>query len=125
MPRALHIAEQLAEGLAELTDPDAGEQMIEKVVKREEIYFGNAFDAAPDLIAVPQRGYDLKGALNKPELTHKGELVGMHTFDDAFLFIRGEEITRDEFSIVDVMPTVLSLLRVPVPSDVDGRSLVD
>jgi len=119
------VRAELAEGLAELTDPDSGEQMIEKVVKREEIYFGDSFDAAPDLIAVPRRGYDLKGALNRPELTHKGELVGMHTFEDAFLFIRGEEITRDEFSIVDVMPTVLSLLRVPIPSDVDGRSLVD
>jgi predicted AlkP superfamily phosphohydrolase/phosphomutase len=116
---------ELIEGISGLADPESGEPMIERVVKREEIYSGGAFDSAPDLIAVPRRGFDLKGALNKPRLLHKGELVGMHTYDDAFLFIRGEAIARDGFSIIDVMPTILSLLEVPVPPDVDGHSLLE
>jgi predicted AlkP superfamily phosphohydrolase/phosphomutase len=119
------VRTELVEGLSGMTDPESGESVIERVVKREEIYSGDSFDSAPDLVAVPRRGYDLKGALNKTALTHKGELVGMHTFDDAFLFIRGEKVNRDEFSIVDVMPTILSLIGVPRPPDLDGHSLID
>jgi len=120
-----HLLEEVAEGLLTLRDPDSGEPMIEKVLRREEIYRGPQLNRAADLIAVPQRGYDLKGAINKEALTFKGdELIGMHTYDDAMLYIRNHEIKRVEFSVVDVMPTILEIMGLPMPPDLDGTSLL-
>ena len=119
------LREEISEGLLNLRDPDTGEPMIEKVLRREEIYHGPQFDRAADLIAAPRRGYDLKGAMGKEALTFKGdELVGMHTYDDAMLYIQGHEIKRQEFSVVDVMPTVLEIMGLPLPADLDGASLL-
>jgi len=119
------LRDELAAGLLELRDPESGESMIEKVLRREEIYHGPQFERAADLIAVPFRGFDLKGAVSRPALTFKGnELVGMHTYDDAMLYVQGREFKRDDFSVVDVMPTILDIMELPTPLGLDGVSVV-
>ena len=119
------LREELSAALLELRDPDSGEPMIEKVVRREEIYHGAQLERAADLIAVPLRGFDLKGAVNRPSLTFKGdELVGMHTYDDAMLYVQGREFSRSGFSVVDVMPSIFDIMGLPKPPDLDGVSVV-
>jgi predicted AlkP superfamily phosphohydrolase/phosphomutase len=118
------LREELVQSLVVLQDPDSGEPMIERVYRREEIYSGECYSQAPDLVAMPHRGYDLKGSLKKDVLTDRGVITGTHTYDDAMLYIRGQEIGKDVASIVDVMPTILHLMGVPVPQDVDGQVLL-
>jgi predicted AlkP superfamily phosphohydrolase/phosphomutase len=115
---------QLIESLSSLSDPDTGEPMIEAVYRREEIYSGECYDQAPDLVAMPHRGYDLKGSIKKDVLTDRGVINGAHTFDDAMLYIRGQEVKKQEVAIVDVMPTILHVMGVPIPEDVDGEILI-
>jgi arylsulfatase A-like enzyme len=50
--------------------------------------------------------------------------VGMHTFDDAAVYVRGRAIRDGQFSITDMMPTLLDLMDIPAPEDIDGRSLL-
>jgi len=58
-------------------------------------------------------------------LTFKGtELVGMHTYEDAALYIRGHKIVAERPWVADLMPTILRLLDVPLPPDLDGTPLV-
>ncbi|MBN1484324.1 MAG: alkaline phosphatase family protein [Chloroflexia bacterium] len=112
---------EIAAAALELRDPDDGSPMVRQVFKREEIYYGPLLEQAADLILVPFDGYDLKGPLGKPTLTFKGEeLVGMHTYDDAMLYVQGQEIAAGDWGVVDVMPTVLQLLDVPRPAGLDG-----
>jgi len=119
------LRDEIAASALELADPDTGERVIQKVLKREEIYSGPHFDQAADLILVPFDGYDLKGNLGKDNLTFKGEeLVGMHTYDDAALYVRGETLCEGPIWVADPMPTILSLMGVPVPPDVDGQELI-
>jgi predicted AlkP superfamily phosphohydrolase/phosphomutase len=118
------LRDELVESLSGLADPDSGEPMIERVYRREEIYSGECFPQAPDLVAMPYRGYDLKGSIKKDVLTDKGVITGAHTYDDAMLCIRGEKIAKAEVSIVDVMPTILQLMGVPIPQDVDGEVVI-
>ncbi len=115
---------ELVEALGRLADPESGEPMIEAIYKREEIYSGQCYDQAPDLVAMPRRGYDLKGSIKKDILTDKGVINGAHTYDDAMIYIRGHEIGKSEAAIVDVMPTILHLMDVPIPDDVDGSVLI-
>jgi len=111
--------------MEELRDPETGEPMLEAVLRREEIYHGPHLNQAADLFLIPRYGYDLKGALGRPELTHKGEaLVGMHTYDDAMIAVRGRRIDAQGFSIIDATATALKLMGVDPPGDLDSQSLI-
>jgi predicted AlkP superfamily phosphohydrolase/phosphomutase len=118
--------ERIAEAaMIELRDPETGEPMLERVIKREEIYDGPGLDRAADLILVPRYGYDLKGAFGKESLTFKGEaLVGMHTYDDAMIAVRGRPLAAQGCGIVDATATVLKLMDVKYPTDLDSRPLL-
>ena len=118
------IPERVKSFALSMVDPDTGGRIVKSVHRREDLYNGPYVEQAPDLVVVPEDGYDLKGNLDRDTLTHKGPLVGMHTFDDASFYIRDHEISGDKFCITDVMPTILNLMGVPIPEDVDSSSLV-
>jgi predicted AlkP superfamily phosphohydrolase/phosphomutase len=92
------VREELATAAMEMSDPDSGAPMIEKVLRREDIYEGPYLEEAADLILVPHRGYDLKARLHSETLVSKGALVGMHTYDDAV------------DSVQDVFPVIMEIL---------------
>jgi hypothetical protein len=71
---------------------------------------------------VPRYGYDLKGAFAKESLTFRGDaLVGMHTYDDAMIAVRGRAIEKQTFSIVDATATVFRLMDLDVPPGLDSE----
>ncbi len=116
---------ELTEALSELKDPHTRRPVIERVWRREEIYAGPQLSRAADLIAVPHRGFDLKARLSATELFTKTRLQGMHTFDDAFLFVRGHTLkTQTKPRLLDLAPTLYALLGLPQPPDFEGRSLL-
>ena len=59
-------------------------------------------------------------------LTFKGDLVGMHTDDDATFILRNHKIDKDNFGIIDVLPTVLDLMNIDGIDKTmfDGQSLI-
>ena len=119
------VRDEIAAAALELRDPDSDEPVFQAVFKREELYHGPYLEQAADLILAPYDGYDPKGPLYKETLTFKGdELVGMHTYDDAMLYVAGREIPQTRFSVLNVMPTVLDLMGVAQPPGLDGESLV-
>ncbi len=119
------LRDKLVNEIATLKDPETGEEMLDGVKTKDDLFSGPSFDIAPDIIMVPKRGYDLKGSVNRKTLTDKGPIVGMHTLDDAMLYIRGEEIRRSDIGITDVMPTILHLMGSEIPPDLDGRTVLE
>jgi predicted AlkP superfamily phosphohydrolase/phosphomutase len=119
------LRSELAEGISQLTDPGSGAPMVAKVHRREEIYSGPLFERAPDLVVQTKEGYDVKGSWNSPTLVGRTPLTGMHTYDDAMLYVKGNRTLRRDGSIADVMPTILELMRVPCPEGLDGRSFIE
>jgi predicted AlkP superfamily phosphohydrolase/phosphomutase len=119
------LRREVAEGLASMEDPATGEPMVERVYTREELYHGPFADAAPDLVLSMREGYDPKGVFGRQGLTFKGQsLVGMHTTPDALLYLRDVRSFARRPAIDDVAPTILDLLGVAAPADMDGRSLL-
>jgi predicted AlkP superfamily phosphohydrolase/phosphomutase len=112
--------------VAEVKDPETGRPIIARVVRREEVYSGPGFERAADLIAVPHDGFDLKGNVARPELAVRGALEGMHTFADAFFFVKGREITKPDngFSVMSGFATCCKLLGVEVPAGIEGEAVV-
>ena len=64
------------------------ERVIEAVKTREEAYQGPEAGRGPDLVAVANHGFDLKGSPAAREVFGKSDLSGMHTWDDAFFWSR-------------------------------------
>ena len=119
------LRNEIAAAALALRDPDSGEPIFQQAFKREELYHGPCREQAADLILAPYDGYDPKGPLYKESLTYKGdELVGMHTYDDALLYVGGHTVPQIRFSVVRVMPTILDLLGVDTPPGLDGESLL-
>jgi len=112
------------DSLPQLRDPESGERLIERVYRRDEIYQGPYLEKGPDYIAVPRPGFDLKGNYSSGHLVVPSEIKGMHTDDNAFLYVRGRHFQRDHAEIVDVFPTLLALMKLPQPEALDGTSLI-
>ena len=62
-----------------------GRKVIREVYPGREIYSGPALEGAPDLVLLPNYGFDLKGNIRKKEVFGRSHFTGMHTRDDAFL----------------------------------------
>lgn len=117
------VRDELTQTLYELTDPQ-GRPVIAQVFPREQIYSGAQLARAADLITVPHNGFDLKARLSAQKLFTKTHLQGMHTFDDAFLFVRHHKLdTSSKPSLIDLAPTLATLLGLPSPTT-EGRSLL-
>jgi len=120
------LREELMHRLSGLSHPESETALVRRVFKREELYAGTQLSRAPDLIIDPRPGYDFKANLDVSGLLAPPDLSGAHTFEDAFLFLRGmRQMPQDNsFSLVDLAPTLLSLMDVAVPQGMDGRSLL-
>ena len=107
--------------LAELSRD--GAPVIARVFQREEVYHGRMVNLAPDLIALPNDGYDLKAKFAPGEVFAEEQgRSGMHTFPDAFVLLTGRRL-RSGGSIVDVTPTIFALLGLPSPPEFTGTPL--
>ncbi len=84
---ACRVGEELRNMLLSLEDPDSGEPVIDKVEAGSDLFSGPLVPAGPDLVAVPRRGYDLKGRMSPEVFARPQVLTGMHTHDDAFVFL--------------------------------------
>ena len=117
------LRNELANFLRELADPQ-GRPIAARVVLREEAYTGRQIKRAPDLLVLPCAGYDLKARFPPgPVFASAEHRTGMHTYDDAFVALRGEGL-RQEGSLLDVTPVVFQLLDVSIPSHLEGESLL-
>lgn len=118
------VREDVAAGLRAIRDPETGEAVIADVKMREELYVGEAAEAAPDLMAIPVEGYDLKGGFEKTVLMERGGVSGTHAMSDAMLYVNRPDMAADSGRIVDVYPTLLDLMGMDPTTPCDGVSLM-
>ena len=117
------LIDEIKQGLSEISAN--GRAIVKRIYERDEIFSGPLADAAPDLCVQPIYGYDLKGAVNKQGLMDRDLLTGMHTQDDATLFISAprNNLRSGKPHITDVAPTILASMGLTVPEGMDGRSM--
>jgi predicted AlkP superfamily phosphohydrolase/phosphomutase len=117
------IAAEIKQGLSQISDD--GAQIVNRIYERHEIYSGSQSNFAPDLCVQSEYGYDLKGAVNKASLMDNEIFTGMHTQDDAMLFINSpaSALRIDKPHITDIAPTVLDSMGIAKPETMDGRSI--
>jgi predicted AlkP superfamily phosphohydrolase/phosphomutase len=136
-----HLIQFLQEKLYALRDPVTGDQFVQRVYRKEELYHGPYLDHAPDLTmewwgAMPFLGKasftedgssSVVGYAGGQHLT-SGEWTGTHAMQGIVClhgppFQKGQKLEKAE--IIDLAPTLLYLLGVPIPEDMDGRVLLE
>jgi len=128
------LLREIANGLLELRDSENGEKMVKAVHRREEIYSGECLSNAPDLIVEMEDGYADDEYIGKELVVPSTERMGLglrgpsgcHRPEGVFMAIgpdisAGVKIQGSE--ILDITPTVLYLMGVPIPSYIDGKVL--
>jgi len=119
------LKDEIISKLESFKDPETGKNPIEKVYKREDIYFGKYSQKAPDLIALDSDEYHNKGGIGIDVLFRKSLWKGNNARNGLFL-IYGKGIKKGkkiDIDIYDLAPTILHIFGVPIPSDIDGKVL--
>ncbi len=92
-----------------------GKKIINKIFRKEEIYSGPYPSQAPDLVLLPNKGFNLKTSLKATKLTEKNIFTGKHTQHDAFLLINKhleKNIIPDKLTVSDVYGIIDRLKRL-------------
>lgn len=63
-------------------------EVINEIFDSDIIYSGPWISSGPDLIAVANHGFDMKGSVKKKEIFGRSNLQGMHTWDEAFFWAK-------------------------------------
>lgn len=124
---------ELRRALLELEHPESGEPIVAGVVTADEAFGPDRHPDIPDLMVRFRTDLGVLdacvservGLVKVPiRIAHR---TGEHT-GDARLWLVGDGIAGGEMQLahaLDVAPTILALLGVPVPSHLDGRPLVE
>ncbi len=127
------LREKIAQGLNALVDPDTGQPLVEKIYRGEAFYEGPFARDIPDLIVAlrPGYGWGLHVSSYSSLVTpvSLALLQGDHRLEGIFV-AHGPNIEPSPeplqgLAIEDVAPTVLYLMGLPRPSDMDGRVLTE
>jgi predicted AlkP superfamily phosphohydrolase/phosphomutase len=123
--RAGKVVEQLAGDLEELRDPDSGELLYGELVRRDDAYHGPYAAHGPDLVLTLKPGYELKGSTAASTVLGPPAegLGGMHTMEDAHLFVAGHTLREGPYDLQDLAPTIVELLEME-PQGFPGNSLL-
>ena len=118
------VRAELKADLEALEGPD-GNPVADRVVEKEDAFRGDHDDIAPDLVVVPNHGFDLKsGFKGHEEVFGTGPRNGMHSFDNASLFVDDPDVAINDADLYDIAPTILDLLELDYSrTEFDGASL--
>jgi predicted AlkP superfamily phosphohydrolase/phosphomutase len=121
----------LRDRLLDVRDPGTGERIMDRVWFREEVYDGPYTHLAPDVLFVARDyaylGRELLGTRGVVE-TSMNWANGFHRMNGIFLAYGphlGRAVRAQGATMVDVAPTLLHSLGLPVPDDMDGRVLAE
>ncbi|MDR3632826.1 MAG: alkaline phosphatase family protein [Isosphaeraceae bacterium] len=124
------LLDDLKAGLQAIPHPETGAPLVEHVYERDELYEGPHAHLAPDLTVVlgdwKYRTIGLHDFTTNRVISPAFGPTGDHRLDGV-LIATGPAIRAggrpSGARLLDIAPTVLHLLGVPVPGDMDGRVL--
>jgi len=117
--------------LKEIENPDNGNKLAKKIYKKEDIYSGKYISTAPDIIIGLNEGFMMPCQFKEKRLWYlpdEGGWSGTHKLHGIFC-ISGPGIKKkreiNNAKIIDLAPTILHIMNVPIPDDMDGRVLTE
>lgn len=116
--------QELIDRLYRIVDPNTGERVITNIMTREEAFAGDYMYDAPDLTLTLRDNGFVSIRKSNVVLEPRSEILGTHHPDGVFVAWGNDikkGVTLTELSILDVTPTLIYSLGLPVPKDLEGR----
>lgn len=127
------IAAAIIEKMRRVKDPETGEPVFRAVRTKDELFSGPYFDLLPDIVWLPASKYRINANLYPRLISSRLDaphVSGEHMADPDGIFaisgpgvLKGREIRGAK--IADLAPTILYLMDLAIPRDMDGRVLED
>ena len=122
------LRDRIIHQATQLQDPRNGKPIVELAARREELYQGPHVESFPDVILVLDPDYICSASLAGSSLIefHAPMRSGEHRQDGIFIAAGPSIAQRGELSnlrLLDVPPTILYSMDLPVPSFFDGQVL--
>lgn len=126
------LQKEIADNLVKLKDDD-GTQIFRAIYKRDEIYHGEYLKFAPDLQVGFNDGYrvgwqDTMGGVQRTVVENNnrkwsGDHCATATEISGGVFFSNQRYSTEKPHIMDLGPTILTMLGVAVPQGLDGKPL--
>lgn len=124
------VRQRLIARLEAIADPEGGSRLVKWARPREELYSGPHISKYPDIVFQLREDYGAGWSIYQPltatSPTHNIQ-PGTHRVDGAVLLVssaNGAKVNREDLTLMDIAPTVLSILKLPLPAPLDGRSFL-
>jgi predicted AlkP superfamily phosphohydrolase/phosphomutase len=125
------LLQRLTDDLKALRHPVTGEPFVGAIYRPEDLYSGPYAQMAPDLLFEPKdwsnQGFGLHDFASNRWLEPSPDRTGTHRMN-GILLMQGPGVLPgcrlEKASLLDVAPTALALMGVPIPKNADGRVLV-
>ena len=121
------LRDLLIDKLYNLRDPETGNKIVSEIFKRDELY-GNTKEAPDLLINTADGGYEIRDTITNDNflVSKENEPFGTHRRKGIFIAY-GKNIkkgyTMECANIMDVTPTVLYSMGLPIPDYITGQVL--
>ena len=113
------VRSEIMAKLEQLTDTD-GTRILSSVLRRKDVYSGERLNKAPDI-------FIFSGEYNI--CPYSEDMTANEHSPDGIFIAYGENIQKgvriSNAEIIDLAPTILHLMKVPIPKDMDGRVLTE
>lgn len=127
------IVSDIIKKLEDFNDPKNNQKVITRAYKREEIYHGNYVKDAPDIVIGFEPGYRMSwqsaigGLTSESVIDNLKRWNGDHMVDPSHVpgvLFTNFKINNENPSLLDIAPTVLDILKIEIPEETDGMSLL-
>ncbi len=128
------LKNELKQRLVQFTDPETGDRVVRRVVAREDVYRKFDPNLIPDLFVLNNNGYRVswqtslggipKDLLEVNKLPWSGDHCSLDPEIVKGIFFYNRKLTTNRAPyIADIYPTVLGLLKLKAPYELDGVEL--
>ncbi len=127
------LRDRIIREVQDVKDPRTGERVVLRVYRREELYDGPFVERAPDIIVwcndLYREGPFAQGPMvSEVPFDELVQVPGAH--DDKGIFLaKGPQLVKAktlyDAKLIDMPPTILHAMELPVPSDMEGRVLTE
>lgn len=127
------LCAEIIDGFKKIRDEKTGCKIVDNIYRKEEIFLGPYQDHAADLCVTFKDGYGVK--MKKNDRFLKKEIItdtkgwsGDHDVKGIFIasgphFKKNSKI--EGACVQDIAPTILYIMGLPIPKDMDGRILIE
>lgn len=124
------LRDEIRSKLLNFNAAPASPAVFKKILRKEDLYRGKFLFHAPDLLLVLEKGWNMSSSIPGKKLwsdwsdfpwgVHHPQ--GMWGISGGGIKAGSEPVRAD---IKDILPTVLSLFKIPVPPEVEGKTIME